>query len=122
MAVMTISEARAELPDVVSRVAEGEEVTITRYGRPAAVMVRPDIIWSASAAKTDQRDTDALIAVLRTRAGRHGVTLAQEFDRLLQAAGEERASAGRPPIALTTVRSGGSSTWSRAEIYGDQGR
>lgn len=122
MAVMTISEARAELPDVVSRVAEGEEVTITRYGKPAAVMVRPDIVWSARAAQADQQDTGVLIAVLRDRARRHGVTLAQELDALLLAAGEERASAGRPPIALTTVRAGSGSTWSRAEIYSDQGR
>ena len=43
MAMMSISEARAELPDLVTRVAEGEEVTITRYGRPAAILVRREI-------------------------------------------------------------------------------
>lgn len=46
MAMMTISEARAALPEVLDRVAGGEEVTITRHGRPVAVVVRPDILWS----------------------------------------------------------------------------
>jgi len=50
MAVMTVSEARAALPEVLNRVAEGEEVTITRHGRAVAVIVRPDIIWSRSRA------------------------------------------------------------------------
>jgi len=43
MAMMTISEARAALPEVLDRVAGGEEVTITRHGRPVAVVIRPDI-------------------------------------------------------------------------------
>ena len=122
MAVMTISEARAELPDVVSRVAEGEEVTITRYGRPAAVIVRPDIVWSHPAAPVVAQDTAELIAALRERARRHGVTLAEELEAILRAAGEERQPTGRPPIRLTTVRVGDGSAWSRAEIYGDEGR
>jgi antitoxin (DNA-binding transcriptional repressor) of toxin-antitoxin stability system len=46
---MTVSEARAALPQVLDRVAEGEEVTITRHGRPVAVVVRPDILWSRRA-------------------------------------------------------------------------
>jgi antitoxin (DNA-binding transcriptional repressor) of toxin-antitoxin stability system len=46
---MTISEARAALPEVIDRVAEGEEITITRHGRPVAVVVRPDILWSRRA-------------------------------------------------------------------------
>jgi len=46
---MTVSEARAALPDVLDRVAGGEEVTITRHGRPVAVVVRPDILWSRRA-------------------------------------------------------------------------
>jgi antitoxin (DNA-binding transcriptional repressor) of toxin-antitoxin stability system len=48
MAVMTVSEARAALPEVLSRVADGEEITITRHGRPVAVIVRPDILRSRS--------------------------------------------------------------------------
>ena len=49
MTTMTVSEARAALPEVLDRVAEGEEVTITRHGRPVAVVVRPDVLWSRRA-------------------------------------------------------------------------
>src|ERR1700744_3692540 len=45
MAVMTVSEARAALPEVLNRVEAGEEVTITRHGRAVAVIVRPDVLW-----------------------------------------------------------------------------
>ena len=37
-----MSEARAVLPQLLDRVTAGEEVTITRHGKPAAVLVRPD--------------------------------------------------------------------------------
>ena len=46
---MTVSEARAALPEVLDRVAGGDEVTITRHGRPVAVVIRPDILWSRRA-------------------------------------------------------------------------
>lgn len=49
MNTMTISEARAALPDVLDRVAKGEEVTITRHGQPVAVVVRPDTLRSRRA-------------------------------------------------------------------------
>lgn len=45
MTTMTVSEARAALPEVLDRVAGGDEVTITRHGRPVAVVIRPDILW-----------------------------------------------------------------------------
>jgi len=43
---LTISQARASLPELVSRVEAGEEVTITRHGRAVAVLVRPDVLRS----------------------------------------------------------------------------
>jgi antitoxin (DNA-binding transcriptional repressor) of toxin-antitoxin stability system len=49
MATMTVSEARAALPELLSRVEEGEEVTITRHGRPVAVLIRPDALRSRRA-------------------------------------------------------------------------
>lgn len=119
--MMTISEARAALPEVVSRAAEGEEVTITRYGRPAAVLVRPDIVWSGPAADVFLNDTGSLIAALRTRARVHGVTLAQELAAILAEA-ENETPADRPGIRLATVRTTGAVNWSRTEIYGDDGR
>ena len=39
---MTVSQARAALPEVLDRVVSGDEVTITRHGIPIAVIVRPD--------------------------------------------------------------------------------
>jgi antitoxin (DNA-binding transcriptional repressor) of toxin-antitoxin stability system len=44
MTYMSASEARAALPELLNRVEEGEEVTITRHGRPVAVLVRPDAL------------------------------------------------------------------------------
>jgi prevent-host-death family protein len=49
MTSMTVSEARAALPELLSRVQDGEEVTITRHGRPVAVLVRPDALRSRRA-------------------------------------------------------------------------
>jgi prevent-host-death family protein len=43
---MTVSEARAALPQILDRVLAGEEVTITRHGEPVAVVVRPDALRS----------------------------------------------------------------------------
>ncbi len=44
MTTMTVSEARAALPELLTRVEEGEEVTITRHGKAVAVLVRPDAL------------------------------------------------------------------------------
>ena len=49
MATVTSSEARAALPSVLDRVDKGEEVRITRHGRPVAVVVRPDALRSRRA-------------------------------------------------------------------------
>lgn len=41
---MTVSEARATLPELLGRVLAGEEITLTRHGRAVAVLVRPDVL------------------------------------------------------------------------------
>jgi len=46
---MNATDARGALPELLDRVAAGEEVTITRHGRPVAVMVRPDALRSRRA-------------------------------------------------------------------------
>lgn len=38
---LSSSEARASLPDILDRVANGEEIVITRHGRAVAVVVNP---------------------------------------------------------------------------------
>jgi prevent-host-death family protein len=40
---MPASEARAKLPELLTRVEGGDVITITRHGRPIAVLVSPDI-------------------------------------------------------------------------------
>ena len=63
-------------------------------------------------------------AALRERARRHGRSLQQELLDILESAAAEPAhgSGSLPPLELTTVNIGGSSTWSREEIYDDDGR
>ena len=68
MAVMTVSEARAALPEILNRVAEGEEVTITRHGRAVAVIVRPDIMWSRSRSEQVLAEADKLHELLQEAA------------------------------------------------------
>jgi antitoxin (DNA-binding transcriptional repressor) of toxin-antitoxin stability system len=41
---MSVSEARAALPQLLESVTNGDEVTITRHGRAVAVVVRPDTL------------------------------------------------------------------------------
>ena len=44
MSTMSVSEARAALPELLDRVLAGEEVTITRHGQAVAIVVRPDAL------------------------------------------------------------------------------
>jgi antitoxin (DNA-binding transcriptional repressor) of toxin-antitoxin stability system len=64
MATLTVSQARAALPELLTRVEQGEEVTITRHGRAVAVLVRPDVLWTRSnvAIETADRVHDLLAA------------------------------------------------------------
>ena len=48
---MTVSEARAALPQILQRVQAGEEVTITRHGQPVGVVVRPDTLRARRASQ-----------------------------------------------------------------------
>jgi len=55
MTQLSVSEARANLPELLDRVERGEEVTITRHGRPAAGLLRPDAVRMRRAEQTIQR-------------------------------------------------------------------
>jgi antitoxin (DNA-binding transcriptional repressor) of toxin-antitoxin stability system len=94
MAVMTISEARASLPEVLDRVAEGEEITITRHGRPVAVVVRPDVMWSRSRAEGVLKESERLNDLLTAAAGddlpQGGSLTAQYADELVAAIRADR--------------------------------
>lgn len=60
MNAVTVSEARATLPEILERVLAGEEVTLTRHGLPVAVVVRPDTLRT-------RRADDAIAAAVRVR-------------------------------------------------------
>lgn len=64
---MSSSEARAALPEILDRVLAGEEVTITRHGRPVAVVVRPDTITTRRADRA-LADAERLRDLLRRSA------------------------------------------------------
>ncbi len=58
--MMTVSEARATWAELLDQVLHGEEVTLTRHGRPVAVVVHPDLLRV-------RRADDALAAAERLR-------------------------------------------------------
>ncbi len=89
---MTTTEARAALHDLLDRVERGGEVTITRHGRPIAVVVRPD--------------------ALRVRRADHALAAASELRDRLEAGRATPLSATRSMAAdradelVAEVRSG----------------
>jgi antitoxin (DNA-binding transcriptional repressor) of toxin-antitoxin stability system len=92
MAMLTISEARAALPEVVDRVLRGEEITITRHGQPVAVVVRPDTLRARRAAGVfadAERLRDAFEQARRTPLSETQPLTAQQAEELLA---EVRAS------------------------------
>ena len=70
----TVSEARASLPALIARLEAGEEVTLTRHGRPVAVLVRPE--------------------ALRTRRADRAMRAAQELRDMLEAVRDEPSPVG----------------------------
>lgn len=69
MAVLNLTEARAQFARLLDRVASGEEITITRHGEPVAVVLRPDAVRPRRASETIERarEIDGLLAAARTR-------------------------------------------------------
>jgi len=68
VATLTVSEARAGLPELLTRVEDGEEITITRHGRAVAVLVRPDTLRPRRAERVlaDAEHVHQLLATART--------------------------------------------------------
>jgi antitoxin (DNA-binding transcriptional repressor) of toxin-antitoxin stability system len=69
MTQLSVSEARAILPEVLDRVERGEEITITRHGRPAAVLLRPDAVRARRAERVigRAREVAELVSAARGR-------------------------------------------------------
>lgn len=96
VATMTASEARAALPEILDRVGDGEEVVITRHGRPVAVVLRPDALRSrrADAALSTADEVRVALATGREAAiaPRSGLSIerAEELVRTIQAGRKQR--------------------------------
>lgn len=66
---------------------------------------------------------ESVVTALRERAARHGQSMQQEIRQILAAAATASPPGEAPePDRLTTVRTAGTSTWGREEIYADTGR
>ncbi|MGC8513215.1 MAG: type II toxin-antitoxin system Phd/YefM family antitoxin [Acidimicrobiales bacterium] len=93
---MTVSEARAALPRLLDRVNAGEEVTITRHGKPAAVLVRPDALRARRADEAlavASRVRDALEQGRRSRLATKPAIRKERADALI-----EEVHAGRSRV------------------------
>ncbi len=44
MSTLAVTDARAALSDILDEVEAGGEVTLTRHGKPVAVVIRPDML------------------------------------------------------------------------------
>ncbi len=84
---LSVSKARATLSEVLDRVANGDEVTITRHGQPVAVLVRPDALRTRRAEGTIRQARQ--VADLLAAAGQQSLApaglSAQRADELIQA-------------------------------------
>lgn len=66
---------------------------------------------------------EPVVIALRERASSRGRSMQEEIRQILQEAATAPTPRSAPePLRLTTVRTAGTSTWSREEIYGDDGR
>jgi prevent-host-death family protein len=94
MSELTASEARARLPEVLDRVADGDEVTITRHGRPVAVVVHPDALRArrAEAVIRRAREVGDLLAAARSKPLASGRLSTERADELVRDLNEARDS------------------------------
>jgi antitoxin (DNA-binding transcriptional repressor) of toxin-antitoxin stability system len=95
MSLLTISEARAALPELLTRVEDGEEITITRHGRAVAVLVRPDVLRARRAERVlaDADEIHQLLSSARSRPLTDaGALTAERADELIADVGTSRQS------------------------------
>jgi len=67
MTTISVTEARASLPDIIDRVAAGDEVTITRHGQPVAVILRPDAVRARRSSPVFEQAAELHEALKRAR-------------------------------------------------------
>jgi antitoxin (DNA-binding transcriptional repressor) of toxin-antitoxin stability system len=92
MARLSVSEARARLPEVLDRVERGEEITITRHGRPAAVLLRPDAVRVRRAERMIERAREVaeLVSAARARLLPEAVVSAERAQEWVEAVRADR--------------------------------
>ncbi|HUZ27561.1 MAG TPA: type II toxin-antitoxin system Phd/YefM family antitoxin [Streptosporangiaceae bacterium] len=86
MTSMTASEARAALPELLTRVEQGDEVTITRHGRPVAVLVSPGALRSrqVGAVADAERIHELLAGAATVAIPEHDGLTAERADELIR--------------------------------------
>jgi antitoxin (DNA-binding transcriptional repressor) of toxin-antitoxin stability system len=95
MVVITVSQARAKLHQLLDRVRPGEEITITRHGVPVAVLLRPDSLRTrrvGAAAQAASRIRDALEAARSMPLANAGGLSATRADELVAEISAARAA------------------------------
>ncbi len=92
MSQLSVSEARARLPEVLDRVAQGDEITITRHGQPVAVVVRPDALRTrrAEGAIRRGRQVGDLLSAAGQQPLRPGGVSAERAEELVRAVRDSR--------------------------------
>jgi antitoxin (DNA-binding transcriptional repressor) of toxin-antitoxin stability system len=92
VAQLSVSEARAILPEVLDRVERGEEITITRHGRPVAVLLRPDAVRVRRAEQVigRAREVAELVATARARPLPEAVVSAERAGEWVEAVRADR--------------------------------
>ncbi|MGH2901939.1 MAG: type II toxin-antitoxin system Phd/YefM family antitoxin [Solirubrobacteraceae bacterium] len=94
MAKLTVTEARSILPELLNRVADGEEITITRHGEAVAVVLRPDAVRVRRAEQTIERAQGIrdLVSAVRDRPLPADTVSSERADELVEAvrAGRDR--------------------------------
>ncbi len=102
---VSVSEARATLPQLLDRVIAGEEVTITRHGQPVAVVVRPDAlrVRRSEAAFAGARAVRELLE--KARAQPLAATGSISPERVEELVAEVRAGRSRDPWTRSTQTS-----------------
>lgn len=82
-----MTEARATLSDLLDRVTGGEEITITRHGRPVAVVLRPDAVRSRRATSSvgNARQIGELLNAARERLVPSDGVSSQRAEQLVEA-------------------------------------
>lgn len=77
MSSRTVTEARATLPELLDRVEAGDEVVITRHGKPIAVLVAPErvrIRHAATSLDAARHLADLLAAAAQQPQGQPTIT------------------------------------------------